>query len=104
MSPSISFCSGVLPEYVTSRGTEPSPRAIIQLGVTAFADARDAVLPARDGVARERREPTEACEAGRDHDADPLRFTLPYLGREVNVGFYSRKRAINTESSFSVLG
>ena len=46
----------------------------------------------------------EACEAGRDHDADPLRFTLPYLGREVNVGFYSRKRAINTESSFSVLG
>ncbi|NQW09203.1 MAG: FAD-binding oxidoreductase [Alphaproteobacteria bacterium] len=46
----------------------------------------------------------EACEAGHDHDAEPLRFTLPYLGRAVNVGFYSRKRSINQESSFSVLG
>ena len=30
--------------------------------------------------------------------------TLPYIGREIDVGFYSRKREINTESSFSVLG
>lgn len=44
------------------------------------------------------------CEAGSDHDADPLQFKLPYLDREINVGFYSRKRPINTESSFSVLG
>jgi sarcosine oxidase subunit beta len=46
----------------------------------------------------------EYCEGGADHDAAPLRFTLPYIGREIDVGFYSRKREINTESSFSVLG
>lgn len=46
----------------------------------------------------------EACEAGHDHDATPLRFTMPYIGAEVSLGFYSRKREINTESSFSVIG
>ena len=46
----------------------------------------------------------EAVEGGRDHDADPVRLTLPYVGREIDLGFYSRKRPINEESSFSVLG
>jgi len=45
-----------------------------------------------------------ACENGHDHDADALRFTMPYIGAEVSLGFYSRKRPINSESSFSVLG
>ncbi|MEM8750304.1 MAG: FAD-dependent oxidoreductase [Pseudomonadota bacterium] len=44
------------------------------------------------------------CEAGNDHDTAPLTFTLPYIKRDIDVGFYSRKRPINTESSFSVLG
>ena len=44
------------------------------------------------------------CEAGNDHDSDPLTFRLPYIERDIDVGFYSRKREINTESSFSVLG
>lgn len=44
------------------------------------------------------------CEGGADHDAAPLQFRLPYLDRETDVGFYSRKRPINEESSFSVLG
>ena len=44
------------------------------------------------------------CEAGNDHDADPLQYTLPRIGRTIDVGFYSRKREINAESSFSVLG
>ncbi len=44
------------------------------------------------------------CEAGNDHDADPLRFRLPYIDHEIDVGFYSRRREINQESSFSVLG
>ncbi|MEM6665775.1 MAG: FAD-dependent oxidoreductase [Pseudomonadota bacterium] len=44
------------------------------------------------------------CEAGNNHDAAPLTFRLPYLGRDVDAGFYSRKRSINEESSFSVLG
>ncbi|WP_319545241.1 FAD-dependent oxidoreductase [Ruegeria conchae] len=43
-------------------------------------------------------------EGGADHDANPLQFELPYLGRTIDTGFYSRKRPINTESSFSVLG
>ena len=46
----------------------------------------------------------EYCEGGNDHDAAPLMFELPYTGRRINVGFYSRKRAINQESSFTVLG
>ena len=44
------------------------------------------------------------CENGNDHDADPLQFRLPYIDRVVNAGFYSRKREINPESSFSVIG
>jgi sarcosine oxidase, subunit beta len=44
------------------------------------------------------------CENGADHDAEPLQFRLPHLDRTMNTGFYSRKRPINKESSFSVLG
>ena len=44
------------------------------------------------------------CEGGTDHDAVPMRFTLPYIDKDINAGFYSRKRPINSESSFSVLG
>ena len=46
----------------------------------------------------------EYCESGVDHDSRPLRFTLPYIDQVVDVGFYSRKRAANMESSFSVIG
>jgi len=46
----------------------------------------------------------EACEAGRDHDADPFQFTMKHTGRTIDVGFYSRLREVNQESSFSVLG
>ena len=46
----------------------------------------------------------EYCEAGNDHDSKPLTFRLPVIDRDTNVGFYSRKRQINPESSFSVLG
>ena len=46
----------------------------------------------------------EYCENGADHDETPMRFTMPYTGVEIDAGFYSRKRPINTESSFSVLG
>jgi sarcosine oxidase subunit beta len=46
----------------------------------------------------------EACEAGHDHDADPAQFTMRHTDRKVDVGFYSRKRMINPESSFSALG
>lgn len=46
----------------------------------------------------------EAVEAGHDHDADPVSFPLKHIGRTTNIGFYSRLRTINPESSFSVLG
>jgi sarcosine oxidase, subunit beta len=45
-----------------------------------------------------------ACEGGRDHDADPVRVTLPRTGHVVDLSHYSRRRAIHRESSFSVLG
>ena len=44
------------------------------------------------------------CEQGNNHDEQPLRFKLPYIDHEINAGFYSRRRPINKESSFSVLG
>jgi sarcosine oxidase subunit beta len=47
----------------------------------------------------------EACEGGHGpRFAQPLSVRLPYLGRDTDVGFYSRMRAVNDESSFSVLG
>jgi len=46
----------------------------------------------------------EYCEAGSNHDADPLQFHLPRTARSIDVGFYSRRREVNEESSFSVLG
>jgi len=45
-----------------------------------------------------------ACEGGHDHDADPIQFSLPHIERTIDVGFYSRRREINMNSSFSVLG
>ena len=44
------------------------------------------------------------CESGSDHDNEPLQFEFPYIKYKTNVGFYSRKREINKDSSFSVLG
>ena len=45
-----------------------------------------------------------ACESGHDHDADPVSVRCPHTGWELDVGFYSRNREINRDSSFSVLG
>lgn len=46
----------------------------------------------------------DACEHGRDHDADPVQVTCPITGYTLNAGFYSRNRDIVEGSSFSVLG
>jgi sarcosine oxidase subunit beta len=45
-----------------------------------------------------------ACEAGRDHDADPVQVTLPHTGHTLDMGFFSRNRSVNTASSFGVNG
>jgi sarcosine oxidase subunit beta len=45
-----------------------------------------------------------ACEGGRDHDRDPVSIPGPGTGVELDLGFYSRKRTLNPESSRTVLG
>ncbi len=46
----------------------------------------------------------DAVEKGHDHDRDPLKVTARYTGAELDMGFYSRLREINENSSFSVNG
>jgi sarcosine oxidase, subunit beta len=45
-----------------------------------------------------------ACEGGHDHDRDPVKVVGRYTGFGIDLGFFSRLREINRESSFSVLG
>ncbi len=45
----------------------------------------------------------EACEAGRDHDADPVHVILPRTGYELDVGFFTRLRSARP-STGTVLG
>lgn len=46
----------------------------------------------------------EACENGQDHDVEPVSLHLDKLDMDISIGFFSRNRAVNTDSSFSVLG
>jgi sarcosine oxidase subunit beta len=46
----------------------------------------------------------DACEKGHDHDREPLKVTCRYTGLDLDMGFYSRLRDINEDSSFSVNG
>jgi sarcosine oxidase subunit beta len=46
----------------------------------------------------------DKVEAGHDHDKNPIQFQMKYTGRTFNMGFYSRLREINPDSSFSVIG
>ena len=45
----------------------------------------------------------KACEAGHDHDRQPLQFDLAHTGQSLDLGNFSRRRSIH-QSSFSVLG
>jgi sarcosine oxidase subunit beta len=45
-----------------------------------------------------------ACENGHDHDSDPVTITYGNIGRTHSIGFFSRNREVNPDSSFSVLG
>lgn len=44
------------------------------------------------------------CEAGNDHDAEPMRYRLENLDHEISLATFSRLREINQSSTFSVLG
>jgi len=46
----------------------------------------------------------EAIEQGADHDRDPVKIKQRYTGLTLDMGFYSRNREINPNSSFSVNG
>jgi sarcosine oxidase subunit beta len=46
----------------------------------------------------------DACENGLDHDKTPYMLDFKYTKRRFNVGFFSRNREINRDSSFSVIG
>lgn len=46
----------------------------------------------------------QEVEAGHDHDADPVRVSMPHTGLVLDMGVFSRNREINEDSSFSVLG
>ena len=44
-----------------------------------------------------------ACEAGHDHDSDPVTFHLPALNRAISLGFFSRHRSVHSKTSGTVL-
>ena len=46
----------------------------------------------------------DACEKGHDHDKDPVQVECVYTKLLLSMGFYSRNREINPNSSFSVNG
>jgi sarcosine oxidase subunit beta len=46
----------------------------------------------------------ERCEQGHDHDRDPVSIRGRYTGARLDLGFYSRLRTVNRDSSFSVMG
>lgn len=46
----------------------------------------------------------EKDQGGQNHDTDPVQFHMDYTNRSLDLGFFSRRRKINKDSSFSVLG
>ncbi len=46
----------------------------------------------------------EACEAGHDHDAEASRYKLEHMDHTIDMASFSRRREVNQDSSFSVLG
>lgn len=56
------------------------------------------------GVGHMMAEMIHAAENGNDQDASPVQVKMPHTGLVLNSGFYTRRREINENSSFSVLG
>jgi sarcosine oxidase subunit beta len=46
----------------------------------------------------------ERVEAGHDHDIDPLTYVGEHTGNTINLGAFSRKRAVNKDSTGTVMG
>lgn len=45
-----------------------------------------------------------ACEGGADHDTTPVTVTLEHSGQTVDLSAFSRRRPVNRDSSFTVMG
>jgi sarcosine oxidase subunit beta len=56
------------------------------------------------GVGHLMAELIDACENGRDHDSEPVQVRAKFTDALLNVGFYSRNREFNPDSSLSVNG
>jgi len=41
-----------------------------------------------------------ACENGHDHDKDPVKYKMEYLGQECDIGFYCRLKSITKTHHF----
>ena len=46
----------------------------------------------------------EACESGHDHDVEPVTYVGEHTGVKINLGAFSRRRAVNAASTRTVLG
>ena len=46
----------------------------------------------------------ERVEGGHDHDGEPLTMPLMYTRRTCDIGFFSRLRQLNRDSSYTVIG
>jgi glycine/D-amino acid oxidase-like deaminating enzyme len=46
----------------------------------------------------------ERVEAGQDHDNDPVKFEGEFTHNVINLGAFSRKRPLNSQSSRTVMG
>ncbi len=44
------------------------------------------------------------CEDGNNHDKNPMQYKMKYIKHTLDIGFFSRNREINQDSSFSVIG
>ena len=55
-------------------------------------------------VGRLMAETIDRCENGHDHDADPIEVQSRFTDCPIDLGFYSRRRQVNPDSSFSVNG
>ncbi|MCL8249830.1 FAD-binding oxidoreductase [Aeromicrobium fastidiosum] len=46
----------------------------------------------------------DGVQAGVDHDAEPITVTMPHTGHVVDLGAFSRRRALNADTSGTVFG
>ena len=78
--------------------------SLSKIGTMIVASLLGALLLTAPVAGQIMAELNEHCQAGHDHDAEPMEVVLRRTERTLNTGFFSRRREINQDSSFSVLG